>query len=518
MAAASGHWRKVPSYFKINPDCLRIPLTASGITALHVAVGMDQTSFVENLVGFMNMQDMEICMADGNTAFCLAAISGNVKIAKILFDKNPKLLCIRGQNHMLPIQLAASAGHSPMTQFLFEAPDDLDNVIPFQDIVKLFFMTITNNIYTVTSKLLERYPKLVTIENEDGLTILRMLAQFSLGKETIGHQDIILSLVKGVREEEKETLNSLQLSKALFDAAKSGNTMILKCLLMYHPDLLFEVDSTMQRSLLHIAILYRQKAVYRLILSKGTSKNAMIQLVDSEGNNVLHLAGKLPQEAETFGASTNFVLMHSERGWFKDVEKIVPPAIKRMRNKDGWTPKELFYRSHKELHKESESEVKNTANTLLVVTTLIVSLGITALMTIRVDDIESTDTPFFGKKTWYALFCLSITSGAFLCAASMSFFSLIVLPSSWDPKEEPVLSRQTMLMFGNGTLSGAVTLMLLACACGSILLFDIISDYIHFFIAGLVLSLLLFLFALGYKLTSTSVRTMLSFFLEAPAK
>jgi len=30
----------------------------------------------------------------------------------------------------------------------------------------------------VTSKLLDRYPKLVTIENEEGLTPLQMLAQF----------------------------------------------------------------------------------------------------------------------------------------------------------------------------------------------------------------------------------------------------------------------------------------------------------------------------------------------------
>ncbi|XP_020232316.1 uncharacterized protein LOC109812703 [Cajanus cajan] len=175
MAAASGKWSEA---FEINPDLLGIPLTSRGNTALHVAVSMDQTSFVEKLVNCMNMQDIEICMADGNTAFCLAAISGNVKIAEILFGKNPKLLCMRGHNDMLPIQLASSAGHIPMTEFLFQATDDLHNILPFPDIVKLFFMTITNNIFTVASKLLDSYPKLVTIENEEGLTTLQMLAQF----------------------------------------------------------------------------------------------------------------------------------------------------------------------------------------------------------------------------------------------------------------------------------------------------------------------------------------------------
>ncbi|KAL2341009.1 hypothetical protein Fmac_008949 [Flemingia macrophylla] len=504
MAAASGNWREVSSYFEINPDWSRIPLTGRGITALHVAVSMHQTSFVENLVNCMNMQDVEICMADGNTAFCLAAISGNIKIAEILLDKNPKLLWIRGQNDMLPIQLASSAGHLPMTEFLFETRDDLHNILSFQDIVKLFFMTITNNIYTVTSKLLERYPKLVTIENEEGLTTLQMLAQFSLCNETIGHQDIVSSLFKGM-EEEKEAFNSEQLSKALFDAAKSGNIMILECLFMYHPDLLFEVDSTEQRNLLHIAILYRQEALYRLILSKGASMNVMMQLIDFEGNNVLHLAGKLPPE-ERCALSTKHVIMRCEEKWFKEVEKIVPDGMKRTRNKDGLTPKELFNWSHKGLHKESESEVKVTANTLVVVATLVITLGITAVLTIPIKDIDSTETPIFEKKTWYTLFFLSITSGTCLCAASMFCYASVVLPSSWEPKEESIFSRQTKLIFGNGTLFGAIALMFASIGCGSILIFDFISNWILFLIAGLGATVLLLHFALDHERWDSSLR------------
>ncbi|XP_029130096.1 uncharacterized protein LOC114916796 isoform X2 [Cajanus cajan] len=516
MAAASGNWSEASSYFEINPDWLRIPLTSRGNTALHVAVSMDQTSFVENLVNCMNMQDVEICMADENTAFCLAAISGNLKIAEILFGKNPKLLCMRGHNDMLPIQLASSAGHIPMTEFLFQATDDLHNILPFPDIVKLFFMTITNNIFTVTSKLLDRYPKLVTIENEEGLTTLQMLAQFSWCKETVGHQDIINSLFKGM-EEEKEALNSEQLSKALFDAAKSGNIMILERLFMYHPDLLFEVDSTEQRSLLHIAILYRQETVYRLILSKGASKNVMMQLIDFEGNNVLHLAGKLAPE-ERFALSTNHVIMRCEEKWFKEVEKIVPGAMKRMRNKDGLTPKELFYWSHKGLHKESESEVKVTANTLVVVATLVITLGITAVLTLPVKDIESKDTPIFGRKTWYTLFYLSITSGTCLCAASMFCYASVILPSSWEPKEESVFSRQTKLIFGNGTLFGSIALMFSSIGSGSILIFDFISNWILFSISGLGCIVLLLHFALDHKRWDSSLRFVLSFFVLPPEK
>jgi len=138
----------------------------------------------------------------------------------------------------------------------------------------------------------------------------------ALFEETIGHQDIVSSLFKGM-EEENESLNNAQLSKAMFDAAKSGNIMILEFLFQYYPYLLFEVDSREQRNLLHIAILYRQESVYRLILNQGGSKNVMIQLVDFEGNNVLHLAGKMAQPQERFGLSTQYVVMRSEEIWFQ---------------------------------------------------------------------------------------------------------------------------------------------------------------------------------------------------------
>jgi len=109
---------------------------------------MRKTSFVKKLVNnCTNIQDLENCKAEGNTALCLAAITGKVRIAEILLRKNHRLLWIRDRNHMLPIQLASSAGHIPMTEFLFQAPEDLHNFMPFQDIVKLFFFALNNNIY-----------------------------------------------------------------------------------------------------------------------------------------------------------------------------------------------------------------------------------------------------------------------------------------------------------------------------------------------------------------------------------
>ncbi|KOM53650.1 hypothetical protein LR48_Vigan09g230900 [Vigna angularis] len=460
---------------------------------------MEQTTFVKELMHCMDKEDLVNYKEEGNTAFCLAAMSGNVEIAKILFCKNPWLLWIRDQNHMLPIEIASSAGHIPMTKFLFrKTSEDPHYTLPFPDTVKLFFLTINNNIYTVTSELLDKESKLVTLENEKKLTALQMLAQCSRCEESIDYREVVNSVFK-VMEKQKDTINHAQLSEAMFDAAKSGNIKFLELLLKYHPDLLFEVNSSKQ-SLLHIAILHRQKSVCKLILSKPAAKNIMTKLVDSGDNTVLHIAGKMGQREIKPGFSTNHVLMSSEEKWFQDVEKIVPPAMKTMKNKDGLTPKELFYLTHEILHKESISGLQATANTLLVVATLVIGLGITGGMTIPIGNIDSRNTPFFSRKIWYTFFFLFVALGTCLCASSMFFYASVILPVCWArPEEESVRLRLTKLVFGNVSLFASLGLMFPALICASVLIFEFLSSWILYFICALGLMVFVVHLTLDYN-------------------
>ncbi|CAJ1961999.1 unnamed protein product [Sphenostylis stenocarpa] len=519
MGAASGNWNEASSYFKIHPYWWRIPLSAVGTTALHVAVSMEQTSFIEKLMYCMNMEDLENYKVEGNTAFCLAAITGNLKIVEILFRKNARLLWIRDKNHMLPIQLASSAGHNQLTEFLYlKTTEDLQTKLSFPDIVKLFFLTMNNNIYSVASKLLDSESKLVTVENEEGLTPLQMLAQSSLCEGNIAHQGIVCSVFNGM-EREQETINHAQVSKAMFDAAESGNIRILKRLFKYHPDLLFEVNSSKQ-SLLHVAILHRQQSVYRLILSKGAAKSVLIQLADIEDNTVLHLAAKMTQPKEKSGLTAYYVLMRSEERWFQQiVEKIVPPAMKTMRNIYGKTPGEVFYESHEELHKESISGLLAVTNTLLVVATLIVSLGITGAMTIPIENIDGTNTPFFTRKIWYTFFFLSVAFGTCFCVSSMFFYASVILPSSWaKPKEESVRLRQTKLVFGNVALFCSLGLMFTALISASVLIFEFLSSWILYFTCGLGLVVLIVHLTLDYKRWIGIISSVLSYLEDSPGK
>ena len=199
------------------------------------------------------------------------------------------------------------------------------------------------------------------------------------------------------------------------------------------------------------------------------------------------------------------------------VEKIVPPASKRMRNKDGLTPKELFYQTHKELHKESLSELQGKANTLLVVATLVISLGITGGMTVPIENIDGTKTPFFGRKIWYTFFFLSIAFGSCLCVSSMFFYASVILPASWaKPKEECVRMQQTKLVFGNVTLFGSLAIMFTAVISGSVLVFEFLSSWILYFICGLGLTILLVHLTLDYNRWIGIAFSVLSYLEDAP--
>lgn len=193
------------------------------------------------------------------------------------------------------------------------------------------------------------------------------------------------------------------------------------------------------------------------------------------------------------------------------MEKIVPPAMKRMRNKEGLTPKELFYHSHRKMHEESLSGVNVVANTLIVVAILIITLGITGAITVPIRDLDSKLTPIFVRKTWYTFFFLSIAFGTCFCAASMFFYASVMLPSSLKPRDESASLRQTKMIFGSVSLFVSVGVMFSAAVSGSILVFDFLSFWGPYFICGLGGTALVLHLTLDYILWWQVALSVLSF-------
>ncbi|XP_057419751.1 ankyrin repeat-containing protein ITN1-like [Lotus japonicus] len=126
---------------------VRIPLTDNEDTTLHVAVSRGNNDFVREFVNYEHVtrQDLEIPNANGNIAFCLAAITGKREFLEIMIQKNEDLPLIHGQNGMLPVHLALLSGFHEIVQHL--SSYNLLEKMNFKDIERLFFMALNSNIY-----------------------------------------------------------------------------------------------------------------------------------------------------------------------------------------------------------------------------------------------------------------------------------------------------------------------------------------------------------------------------------
>lgn len=143
----------------------------------------------------------------------------------------------------------------------------------------------------------------------------------AFNKHATGYRDFLRLFFNALEEEDTQVLQSEKAKEAMFSAAKSGNFMVLDYLFNYNPNLFLEVNSQGE-NLLQIAISNRQTSVFRLIFHKGAYRNILALHVDSKGNNILHLAGKLAAEGR-FGSPINQFIIHSEELWFQ-VHCIIP--------------------------------------------------------------------------------------------------------------------------------------------------------------------------------------------------
>ncbi|KAJ0733032.1 putative ankyrin repeat-containing domain-containing protein [Helianthus annuus] len=102
-----------------NRDLVRWELNENEETPLHLAVASHSTEFVRYLVNMMQPDELELRNKVGNTAFCLAAIDGNVEMARIMVGKHGQLPTILGCDYKTPLYLAAFHGKDDMVTYLY---------------------------------------------------------------------------------------------------------------------------------------------------------------------------------------------------------------------------------------------------------------------------------------------------------------------------------------------------------------------------------------------------------------
>lgn len=103
----------------------------------------------------------------------------------------------------------------------------------------------------------------------------------------------------------------------LHDAARVGNVELITMLTKGYPNLLWERDER-GHTIFHVAAVFRRQNVFRLINSRGVMRHFVATSVDQNGENILHLAGKLAPHPHTRNiVSVPALHMQKELVWFK---------------------------------------------------------------------------------------------------------------------------------------------------------------------------------------------------------
>ena len=91
-----------------------------------------------------------------------------------------------------------------------------------------------------------------------------------------------------------ENINEIpEISQVLFVAAEVGNVEFLVKLIRFDFDLLWKIDN--ERSIFHIAVEQRHESIFNLLI--GSIRDIIVDGINEDGNNILHLAAELaPQE------------------------------------------------------------------------------------------------------------------------------------------------------------------------------------------------------------------------------
>ncbi|KAG4990595.1 hypothetical protein JHK87_024052 [Glycine soja] len=372
-------------------------------TLLHVAAEANQLHFVKELVKLLSDEDLELQDCKGNTAFCLAAALGNVRIAKVMARRNSRLPTIRGGDGLTPLHMAALQGKNKMAWHLYHYTVHIFNDADWD---ALFFFCLKTDIYDLALKVLREKPRLALARDENQETGLHVLARKpssfscrgSLGQRFLNmltnsgkSPTLALQLVKCLWETllsldgtEMQTIIKVisEPSHVIFIATEVGNFEVLAELVRSYPDLMWEVD-TKNRSIIHIAVLHRHADIFNLIHETRSIRNFVVTLEDEDKNNLLHYAAKLSPSSKLNLLPGAVFQMNHELLWYEEVKKIMQPCFIEMRNSNGKTPRELFTEEHSELVTKAESWMKSRINSCITISTVTATLVLTTAFSVK---------------------------------------------------------------------------------------------------------------------------------------
>ncbi|WVZ09150.1 hypothetical protein V8G54_013680 [Vigna mungo] len=285
-------------------------------------------------------------------------------------------------------------------------------------------------------------------------------------------------------------MNSSQLREALvYDAmlevAKHGNVDFINAMRKANHDLLLAMDNH-GRDIFSYAVIHRKHNVFQFMLTFSENKDIINYRRDMFGNNLLHLAAHLGPLSDLNRRSGAAWQMKREIDWFKAVEEVVHAKCREAKNDEGKKPKEIFIETHKELMKDGEKWIKETAGTFAIVGVLVITVMFAAIFTVPGGLHQDTGIPIFIKDKRFTVFI--VADAISLLASIFTVFIYIDLQTSSYAPTDFLRRLPTKIMSGLGCLSLSLVSMVIAfCAALGIVLQKSLL-YKHIFVGVVILA------------------------------
>ncbi|CAL9014050.1 unnamed protein product, partial [Prunus brigantina] len=272
--------------------------------------------------------------------------------------------------------------------------------------------------------------------------------------------EILQSMCEVVKGKSLKQLQGSVVQAAIFEAIKQGNVEFGYEIFKANPALV-NLTGENGKTMLQFAIECRQEKVYFFFYKLTRIAPDLLVTIDQFSNTLLHAAASLSPIAQLNHIQGAALQMQRELQWFKEIENIVPPKILEVVNvTDGMTARDLFTKNHKELAKEGERSMKETATSCTVVGALIITIMFTAAFTVPGGNNGNTGLPLFLDEKLFKVFIVSDALSLFSSTTSVMTF-LGVLTSRYA-EADFLESLPKKMIIGLFTLFFSIATMMIA--------------------------------------------------------
>ncbi|KAA8526408.1 hypothetical protein F0562_008389 [Nyssa sinensis] len=487
-AVMEGNENKVIELCRKCPEGPLSIITIHKDTVLHMAAYTEQADLVHHLIDALpddRLSEMVKAVNNvGNTILHEAATSNKlVEAAREMLSRAaelaPSLLSKQNEYYETALFRAVRYGKSTMFKFLdgeikknftgeeaqekFYRKEDKTNMLHVATIAAHFDSSIWRfPWWEAVRKEVKRY--------DSALKLAKLLIEKDTSWKDTG--DLVEDRIGGEASSSSDPSHKEKSSESnknytpLLLATKHGSIEIVREILKIYPQAVEHVDDK-GRTILHLAIKYRQLEILDMMEEKIISMKRLVRKCDKKNNSILHMVGLKAKSGWIDDTRSPALQLQEEWLLFERVQNICSVHFFRHININGRTAEQVFANKNNKLRREAKEWLKRTAENSSIVAVLIATVAFAAAYTVPGGSDQNTGAPILLNQTFFIIFTITdVLSLTFALTSVIIFLSILTSPFRLIDFKQSLPQK---LMLGFTCLIFSVSMMMLAFAATIIL-------------------------------------------------